>query len=113
MRERSSVPVFREFVDKQKDFLARALAERLVRNVEIKAVTRDRQRVAVWFVDFITTDTTAQGQASQRQWRAQLIVSYEPRLTRAGDLDVREIDNPFGFTVQRYDVGGLSAEPAN
>lgn len=111
VRERSSQPVFLEYAERNRNFLPNALAQRLVRNVQIRAVTRDRARNAIWFVDFVTTDTVPEREPQTRSFRAQIVVEYKPRLTTAGELDTRNLVNPFGFTVQRYDVSAMTEVP--
>lgn len=112
VNERSSRPVWNEFMERQRAFLVQAVAQRLTRTVRVRAVTRDTRRTSLWFVDFDTTDTLPDGSVGTRSFRAQILVEFEPRITRAGDLDIREIDNPFGFRVQRYDVGVLGSDTA-
>jgi len=108
VRERSSAEVFREYAERNRNFLPQAVAQRLARNVTIKVVTRDKSRNAIWFVDFLTTDTFPGADPATRSFRAQLVVDFKPRLTTAGDLERLDLMNPFGFTVQRYDVSGLA-----
>jgi type IV secretory pathway component VirB8 len=110
INERSSRPVWNEFMERQRAFLVQAISQRLTRTVRVRAVTRDTRRASLWFVDFDTTDSLPDGSVGTRSFRAQILVEFEPRITRAGDLDIREIDNPFGFKVQRYDVGVLGSE---
>jgi len=111
VRERSAQPVFLEYAERNRTFVPEAVSKRLSRNIQIRAVTRDKARNAIWFVDFVTTDTYPEREPQSRSFRAQLVVEYRPRLTTAGELDGRDLVNPFGFTVQRYDVSGMADNP--